>query len=111
MTSRDGLVESARAFAVVMGRSFVEGPPSGGGDFGAWILERVKESEDAPRRPLQYRLAELSPGGVVYPMGPQAFPPRSLVVALDFARLAVGVERTRRDAWELGYPYRGGPSQ
>lgn len=100
-TPKQEMVVMARAFAECMGREFVDGDRHGA-PVGAWYIERA-DTERA-----LYRLAERLPhGAVTHPVTSSALTSQGLADALYFARIAVGMDRSRQPAHALGYPYRG----
>lgn len=102
-TPRAHLAAAAEAYTVAMGHRFVDGTPSGPGAVGSWFI--ASPAEEGRRR---YLLVErMADGSVRCPLWTAALSARELALALDVARLAVGVERTGQPAHHLGYPYRG----
>lgn len=101
---REHLTAAAEACAAAMGHRFVDGTPSGPGATGAWFIDRQADERGRARYLLVERCAD---GSVRCPLWTVALPARELALALDFARLATGIERTGAAAHELGYPYRG----
>lgn len=101
-TPREHLTVAAEAYATAMGRKFIDGSPTGPDAVGAWFIDRDDEQRQS------YRLAERqADGSIRFPVETIALSARVLAIALDFARLAVGMERTGEPAHTLGYPYRG----